>query len=82
MQSAGMKPKKPLLSLPQAAPRDVESGYKQRARSEANAALKLAANRDVEGIAGPALARAGYLAATEKVAVEVIHEGEKRFPWK
>ena len=37
-----MMPTKPLLPLAQAALRDVESGYKQRVRSEANATIKLA----------------------------------------
>ena len=41
-----MMPKKPLLPIAQAVLRDVESGYKQRARSGANAAIKLAEPND------------------------------------
>jgi tetratricopeptide (TPR) repeat protein len=62
--------------LAQAALRDVESGYKLRARGEATAAMKLAANRDVEGMAGLALARAGDLRAAENVAADL----NKSFP--
>jgi predicted Zn-dependent protease len=62
--------------LAQAALRDVESGYKLRARSEATAAIKLAANRDVEGMAGLAFARAGDLRAAENVAADL----NKSFP--
>jgi tetratricopeptide (TPR) repeat protein len=62
--------------LAQAALRDVESGYKLRARAEANAAIKLATNRDVEGMAGLALARAGDLRAAENVAAHL----NKSFP--
>ena len=62
--------------LAQAALRDVESGYKLRARGEASTAIKLAANRDVEGMAGLALARAGDLRAAENVAADL----NKSFP--
>jgi len=62
--------------LAQAALRDVESGYKLRAHDEANAAIKLAANRDVEGMAGLALARAGDLRVAEGVAADL----NKSFP--
>ena len=48
----------------------------QRARSEANVAIKLAANRDVGGMAGLALARAGDLTAAENVAADL----DKSFP--
>jgi predicted Zn-dependent protease len=54
----------------------VESGYKVRARGEANAAIKLAVDRDVEGMAGLALARAGDLGAAENVATNL----DKSFP--
>jgi len=62
--------------LAQAALRDVEAGYKLRARGEANAAVKLAATRDVKGMAALALARAGDLRAAEKVAADL----DKSFP--
>ena len=62
--------------LAEAALRDVEAGYKQRAREQANVALKLAANRDVQGVAGLALARAGDVRAAENVAASL----DKSFP--
>jgi tetratricopeptide (TPR) repeat protein len=60
----------------EAALRDVESGDREQARAEANAALKLGPNRDVRAIAALALARAGDSAAAEKLAAEL----DKAFP--
>ncbi|HXZ79173.1 MAG TPA: protein kinase [Terriglobales bacterium] len=60
----------------EAALREVESGYGDRGRAEANAALKLGANRDVRAIAGLALARSGDIAGAEKLAAEL----DKMFP--
>jgi len=60
----------------EAALREVESGNREQARAEANAALKLAPNRDVRAMAALALARAGDTAAAEKLAVEL----DKTFP--
>jgi tetratricopeptide (TPR) repeat protein len=54
-----------------AALREVESGNWQQARAEANAAVKLAPNRDVRTMAALALARAGDTAAAEKLAAEL-----------
>jgi tetratricopeptide (TPR) repeat protein len=54
-----------------AALREVESGNREQARAEANAALKLAPNRDVRAIAVLVLARAGDTAAAEKLAAEL-----------
>jgi serine/threonine protein kinase/tetratricopeptide (TPR) repeat protein len=56
--------------------RDVEVGNREQARTEANAAKKLAANRDVQAMAALALARAGDTAAAEKLAAEL----DKTFP--
>jgi predicted Zn-dependent protease len=55
---------------------DVEVGNREQARTEANAAKKLAANRDVQAMAALALARAGDTAAAEKLAAEL----DKTFP--
>jgi tetratricopeptide (TPR) repeat protein len=60
----------------EAALREVESGNREQARVEAEAALKLAPNRDVRAIAALALARAGDTAGAEKLAAEL----EKTFP--
>jgi tetratricopeptide (TPR) repeat protein len=60
----------------EAALRDVESGDREQARAEANAALKLAPNRDVQVMAALALARAGDTVAAEKLAAEL----DKTFP--
>ena len=60
----------------EAALREVESGNWQQARAEAQAALKLAPNRDVRVIAALALARAGDAAGAEKLAAEL----DKSFP--
>jgi tetratricopeptide (TPR) repeat protein len=59
-----------------AALREVESGNREQARTEANAALKLAPNRVVRAMAGLALARAGDTAGAEKLAAEL----DKAFP--
>ncbi len=59
-----------------AALREVESGNREQARTEATAALKLAPNRDVRDVAALALARAGDTAGAEKLAVEL----DKTYP--
>ena len=59
-----------------AALREVESGNREQARAKANAAVKLAPNRDVRAIAALALARAGDTAGAEKLAAEL----DKTFP--
>ncbi|MBZ5719876.1 MAG: protein kinase [Acidobacteriia bacterium] len=59
-----------------AALREVASGNLEQARAEANAALKLAPNRDVRAIAALALARAGDTAEAEKLAAAL----DKTFP--
>ena len=56
--------------------REVESGNREQALADANAALKLAPNRDVQAIAALALARAGDTAGAEKLAAEI----DKTFP--
>jgi eukaryotic-like serine/threonine-protein kinase len=55
----------------EAALREVESGNREQARAEANAAVKLAPNRDVWAIAALVLARAGDTAGAEKLATEL-----------
>ena len=59
-----------------AALREVEAGNQEQARAQANAALKLAPNRDVRAMAALALARAGDTAGAEKLAAEL----DKTFP--
>jgi tetratricopeptide (TPR) repeat protein/predicted Ser/Thr protein kinase len=59
-----------------AALREAEAGNREQARAEANAAVKLAPNRDVRAIAALALARAGDTAGAEKLAAEL----DKAFP--
>jgi eukaryotic-like serine/threonine-protein kinase len=59
-----------------AALREVESGQREQALAGADAALKLAQNRDVRAMAALALARAGDTAAAEKLAAEL----DKTFP--
>ena len=59
-----------------AALREVESGNREQALAAADAALKLAQNRDVRAMAALALARAGDTAAAEKLAAEL----DKTFP--
>jgi tetratricopeptide (TPR) repeat protein len=56
--------------------REVEAGNREQARAEANAAVKLAPNRDVRAIAALALARAGDTAGAEKLAAEL----DKAYP--
>jgi DNA-binding winged helix-turn-helix (wHTH) protein/tetratricopeptide (TPR) repeat protein len=60
----------------EAALREVESGNREQARAEANAALKLAPNRMVRAVTALALARAGDAAGAEKLAAEL----DKTFP--
>jgi serine/threonine protein kinase/tetratricopeptide (TPR) repeat protein len=60
----------------EAALREVESGNREQARAEANAAVKLAPNRDVRVMAALALTRAGDTAGAEKLAAEL----DKTFP--
>ena len=62
--------------LASASLREVESGNREQARADADAALKLAPNRDVQAMAALALARAGDTAAAEKLAAEL----DKTFP--
>jgi len=50
---------------------EVELGDSHQARAEANAAMKLAANRDVRAMAALALARAGDMVGAEKLAAEL-----------
>jgi serine/threonine protein kinase/Tfp pilus assembly protein PilF len=50
---------------------EVEAGNRERARAEANGALKLAPNRDVKAEAALALARAGDAAGAEKLGAEL-----------
>jgi serine/threonine protein kinase/tetratricopeptide (TPR) repeat protein len=59
-----------------AALREVESGNREQARAEANAALKLAPNRDVRDVAALALARAGDTSSAEKLAADL----DKAYP--
>jgi tetratricopeptide (TPR) repeat protein len=59
-----------------AALREVESGNREQARADANAALKLASNRNVLAIAALAISQTGDTAAAEKLAAEL----DKTFP--
>jgi len=59
-----------------AALREVESGNRGQARTEANSALKLGPSRDVRAIVALALARAGDTAGAEKLAAEL----DRTFP--
>ena len=59
-----------------AALREVESGNREQARADADAAVKMAPDRDVRAMAALALARAGDTAAAEKLAAEL----DKAFP--
>jgi serine/threonine protein kinase/tetratricopeptide (TPR) repeat protein len=59
-----------------AALREVESGNREQARANADAAVKLAPNRDVQAMAALALARAGDKEGAEKLAAEL----DKTFP--
>jgi eukaryotic-like serine/threonine-protein kinase len=56
--------------------REAEMGNRDQARADTNAALKLAANRDVRAMAALALARSGDTAEAEKSAAEL----DKTFP--
>jgi Flp pilus assembly protein TadD len=56
--------------------REVESGNREQARADAEAAVQLAPNRDVRAMAALALARAGDTAEAEKLAAEL----DKEFP--
>jgi len=59
-----------------AALREVETGNREQGRAEANAAVRLAPNRDVRATTALALARAGDTAGAEKLAAEL----DKTFP--
>jgi DNA-binding winged helix-turn-helix (wHTH) protein/tetratricopeptide (TPR) repeat protein len=59
-----------------AALREVESGNRKQALAEADAAVKLAPNRDVQAIAALALARTGDTVGAEKLAAEL----DRTFP--
>jgi len=59
-----------------AALREVESGNRAQARADADAAVKLAPNRDVREMAAVALARAGGTVQAEKLGAEL----DKAFP--
>ena len=50
---------------------EVDSGNQEQGRSDANAAMKLAPNREVQEMAALALARAGDTAVAEKLADEL-----------
>ena len=52
----------------------VESGYRAQARVDANAALKLAPNRDVRNMAALALARAGDTSGAERLVADLDRE--------
>jgi tetratricopeptide (TPR) repeat protein len=56
--------------------REVESGNREQARADANAALKLAPNHDLRVVAALALACVGDTAGAEKLAAEL----DKTFP--
>jgi serine/threonine protein kinase/Tfp pilus assembly protein PilF len=64
------------LHRAEAALREVESGNREQARTEADAAVKRILNREVKGMAALALARAGDTAGAEKLAAEL----DQRFP--
>jgi len=78
MDSAKHNDAKETAALYQAesALREVEAGNREKARTEANAALKLAPNRDVKTMMALALTRAGDTAGAEKLAAEL----DKTFP--
>jgi ATP/maltotriose-dependent transcriptional regulator MalT len=56
--------------------REAEMGNREQARVDANAALKLSANREVKAMTALALARIGDTAEAEKLAAEL----DKRLP--
>ena len=78
IDSAGRNDAKETAAFYQAesALREVEAGNREEARAEANAAVRLAPNRDVKAMAALALARAGDTARAEKLAAEL----DKTFP--
>ena len=78
MDSAEHNDAKETAALYQAesALREVEVGNHEEARTDANAALKLAPNRDVKAMAALASAHAGDTAGAEKLAAEL----DKTFP--
>jgi len=78
MDSAERNDAKETASFYQAesALREVEVGNLEQARAEADAAMKLAPNRDVRTMAALAMARAGDTAGAEKIAAEL----DKTFP--
>jgi hypothetical protein len=78
MDSAQHNDAKEAVAMYQAAAalREVESENRGQARAEANAALKLAPNRNVRVMAALALARAGDSVAAEKLAAEL----DQNFP--
>jgi serine/threonine protein kinase/Tfp pilus assembly protein PilF len=78
MDSAGRNDAKEAAATYQAAAalREVESGNREQAGGEAEAAVKLAPNRDVRAMAALALARAGDTPAAEKLADEL----DKTYP--
>ena len=56
--------------------REVEAGNREQARADANAALKLAPDHDVQVVTALALARAGDTSGAEKLAAEL----DKKYP--
>jgi len=78
MESAQHNDARETAALYQAAAalREVESGNRKQASADAEAALKLAPNRDVETMAALALARAGDTARAQNVAAEL----DRSFP--
>ena len=60
----------------EAALREAEAGNRRQARADADAAIKLAPNRDVRAMSALALARAGETVATEKLAADL----DRAFP--
>ena len=67
-------PESAAIFLATAALREVEAGNRRQAMTDANAALKLATNRDVRAMSALALARAGQRAAAEKLMAELNKE--------
>ena len=77
IQPSATTPKRPPQAIRQRlAPFEVDSGNREQGRADADAAMKLAPDRDVQEIAALALARAGDTAAAEKLADEL----DKAFP--
>ncbi len=73
MDSAGRNDAKEAAASYQAlaALREVESGNRNQGHADADAAMKLAPNRDIRAMTALALARAGDAANAEKLATEV-----------